>query len=471
MFMHTHQNRTDSFIDEDRIWRVLDEAQSAPRQAVIDILAKGRECLGLDLYETAVLLQNSDPELDEALFEAARTVKQRIYGNRIVLFAPLYVTNECVGGCVYCGFRTMNTDLQRKTLSLSEISEEVRILEDMGHKRILAVYGEHPRRNAEWMASTIEAMYAIRSGRSGEVRRVNINCAPQTVEGFATLKAARIGTYQCFQETYHRATYEKMHPSGTKKDFLWRLYALHRAQEAGIDDVASGPLFGLYDPRFEVLALLAHAQELEKEFGVGPHTISFPRMEPALGADISFNPPYPVNDRDFKRIVAIVRLAVPYTGMIMSTRESSLMRDELLEIGVSQISAGSRTYPGAYKDALINKPEAQQFHVSDDRTLDEIVQALIAQGHIPSFCTSCYRLGRTGDHFMGLAKAAFIGNFCQPNALLTFKEYLEDYASGRTRQAGLALIEKELASVDATRRPEVLSRLGDIEGGSRDLYY
>jgi 2-iminoacetate synthase len=470
--MKAERAETENFIDDGLLWRTIAQAGAPSRGAVVDILAKAGECAGLDLFETAVLLENGDRELDEALFETARAVKNRIYGNRVVLFAPLYVTNECSNSCAYCGFRGENRELDRRTLTTEDIREEVRILEDMGHKRVLAVYGEHPTLGADWMAETIRAMYSVRSG-PGELRRVNINCAPQSVEDFRTLKAADIGTYQCFQETYHRATFETMHTRGRKRDFLWRLRALHRAQQAGIDDVAVGALFGLFDPRFEVLGLLAHARDLEREFGVGPHTVSFPRLEPAQGADISRNPPWPVSDYAFKRIVAIVRLAIPYTGIIMSTRERGDMRDELLRVGVSQISAGSRTYPGAYKDSLTNRPEAQQFCVGDERSLDEVIHSLVADGEfIPSFCTSCYRLGRTGDHFMGLAKSAFIGSFCQPNALLTFREYLDDYASPRTREAGLALVRRELDSIaDAGRRSEVAARLGRIEEGERDLCY
>jgi 2-iminoacetate synthase len=464
--------RTENFIDDDLLWRTLDQAAAPSKSGVEDILDKARECVGLDLAEAAALLESRDRELDQALFETARAVKRHIYGNRIVLFAPLYVTNECANSCAYCGFRSENAELDRRTLSPEDIREEVRILEDMGHKRVLAVYGEHPKLGADWMAETIRDMYSVKSGR-GEIRRVNINCAPQPVEGFRTLKAAGIGTYQCFQETYHRQTYETVHTSGRKRDFAWRLRALHRAQAAGIDDVAVGALFGLFDPRFEVLGLLAHARELEREFGVGPHTVSFPRLEPAQGADISRNPPWPVSDHDFKRIVAIVRLAIPYTGIIMSTRESGAMRDELLRVGVSQISAGSRTYPGAYEDSLADRPEVQQFCVGDERTLDEVVHGLVADGEfIPSFCTSCYRLGRTGDHFMGLAKSAFIGGFCQPNALLTFQEYLEDYASPRTREEGLALVRMELDRLaGAERKSEVATRLGRIVAGERDLCY
>lgn len=473
MLMTPAENEPLNFIDEERLWRRLELAKAPGGELVLDVLAKARECVGLDLFEAAVLLQNADPDLDEAVFEAASQVKERIYGNRIVLFAPLYVTNECANSCAYCGFNAGNQDLARRTLTVEEIRQETRILEDMGHKRVLAVFGEHPAKGAGLVVKAMEAIYATRSGRSGEIRRVNVNCAPLSVEDFRRLKDADIGTYQCFQETYHRPTYERVHLGGRKKDFLWRLRALHRAQEAGIDDVAMGALFGLFDHRFEVLGLLAHAEQLEKDFGVGPHTISFPRLEPAQGSEMSFQPPFPVSDRDLKKIVAVLRLAVPYTGLILTTRESPETRRELLRVGVSQMSAGSRTYPGAYADESVNRPEIQQFCVSDERSLDEVIEDLAENfGYLPSFCTACYRLGRTGDHFMGLAKTAFIGNFCRPNALLTFQEYLEDYGSPTTRRAGALLLSDEMERTENDlKREELARRLLQIKAGERDLYY
>lgn len=461
-----------SFIDEYRIWNELEAASNPDKARVNEVLDKAKEMKGLSTLETAVLLQNKDRDLDEAMFAVARQIKLHIYGNRIVLFAPLYVSNECGNSCAYCGFASRNRELFRRTLNSDEIREEVSILEHQGHKRLLLVYGERHDFNGERYAKDIETVYSVKTGKSGEIRRANINVAPMDVENFKILKESGIGTYQCFQETYHRATFEKVHLSGRKKDFLWRLYALHRAQEAGIDDVAMGALFGLFDYRYEILALLLHAQQLEQDYGVGPHTISFPRIEPALGAELAMQPPAPVGDYNFKKVVAILRIMTPYTGLILTTREHADFRRELLQLGVSQMSAGSRTYPGAYKDEVENKPDRQQFTIGDTRNLDEVIYDLVDNlEYIPSFCTGCYRLGRTGDHFMGLAKSAFINKFCHPNAMLTFKEYLEDYASDRTKAVGKALIAKELAGVaEDERRDMIQKKLERINGGERDIY-
>ncbi|MBN1551541.1 [FeFe] hydrogenase H-cluster radical SAM maturase HydG [bacterium] len=465
--------RQRSFIDEDVLFDTLAVNRNPEQKLVVDIVEKARLMEGLSISETAALLQNTDREMDALMFSAARDIKLAIYGKRMVLFAPLYVSNECSNSCAYCGFAATNAELNRKTLSLDEIRQEVQILEERGHKRLLLVYGEHTRFDADWYVDTINAVYETRSGKSGEIRRVNVNLAPLDVNGFKKLRTSGIGTYQCFQETYHHETYRKVHLGGRKTDFLWRLFALHRAQEAGIDDVAMGVLFGLYDYKFEVLALLAHAAELEREFGVGPHTISFPRIEPALGAPLSFQPPYAVDDYDFMKLVAILRLAVPYTGLILTTRETADYRRELLRLGVSQLSAGSRTYPGAYQEAEANLPSKQQFTIGDTRSLDEVIYDIVTNlGYIPSFCTGCYRLGRTGDHFMGLAKSAFIHNYCWPNALLTFKEYLMDYATEATRDAGNKLIENELATITHTEIKNKLTEgLVRIEAGDRDLFW
>ena len=461
-----------SFIDEFKIWDELTRATDPDPGLVRDVLDKAREKKGLDTFETAVLLQNGDRDLDEMMFSIARKIKKEIYGNRIVLFAPLYVSNECDNSCRYCGFSTRNNELNRKTLTSEEIKREVEILEELGHKRLLLVYGERSDFDGDRYARDVETVYSVKTGLSGEIRRANINVAPLDVENFRKVKESGIGTYQCFQETYHRATYERVHPSGRKKDFLWRLYALHRAQEAGIDDVATGALFGLFDHRFEVLGLLMHAQQLERDYGVGPHTISFPRIEPALGSSMSFNPPFAVDDYNFKKVVAILRIMTPYTGLILTTRESAEFRAELLRLGVSQMSAGSRTYPGAYQDQRANLPDKQQFTIGDTRSLDEVIYDLLTNvDYIPSFCTACYRLGRTGDHFMGLAKKAFINEFCRPNAILTLREYLHDYASVPTRTAGDVLIKKELAGVaNDKRRVMIEENLAKIDAGERDIY-
>lgn len=464
---------THDFIDETRIRQDMQRAATPEPKAVQDILAKALEYKGLEPWEAAALLQNQNLEGEEATFQAARQVKRAIYGNRLVLFAPLYISNQCANQCAYCGFNAANTELERRTLSMQELRREVEVLEDLGHKRLLLVYAEHPKLGAEWIAETVRTVYDVTSEKSGEIRRVNLNCAPLDVHGFRLLHEVGIGTYQCFQETYHRKTYENVHLKGRKADWLWRLHALHRAQEAGIDDVAQGALFGLYDPVFEVLGLLYHARQLEQDFGVGPHTISFPRLEPAQGAAISSAPPFPTTDRQFKKIVAVLRLAVPYTGLILTTRETAAFRAELIEVGVSQLSAGSRTWPGAYQDPQDDRPEVQQFCVGDNRSLDEVIRAIVSEhGYVPSWCTACYRLGRTGEHFMELAKKGFIQQFCLPNALLTFKEYLLDYASAETREIGEAHLRRELDNYADPRRKHLLEdRLARMDSGERDLYF
>ncbi|WP_415717140.1 [FeFe] hydrogenase H-cluster radical SAM maturase HydG [Maridesulfovibrio sp.] len=460
-----------NFIDEEKVWATVNSAANADSSRIMDILDKASELKGLSLEETAVLLQVEDPELNEAVFETARKVKQGIYGNRMVLFAPLYITNECGNRCAYCGFKASNKELQRRTLTAEELQQEVLALENQGHKRLLLVYGEHPKFGADWIAETVRTVYDTVSEKSGEIRRVNINCAPLDTAGFRKLHEVGIGTYQCFQETYHRKTYAELHPGGHKKDILWRLHAMHRAMEAGIDDVGMGTLLGLYDYRFDTIAMLSHAAELESRFGVGPHTLSFPRLEPALNADIAFNPPYPITDGQFKRLVAVLRLSVPYTGLILSTREGRNMRRELLDCGVSQLSAGSRTYPGAYSDPDYDRPDVQQFCIGDNRNLEEVITEIVGHGYVPSWCTACYRAGRTGEDFMNLAKTGFIQKFCHPNALLTFKEYLLDYAHSETRAKGCSFIESELDRISTQLRDSVSDRLNRIEHGERDLYF
>ena len=458
-------------IDERRIWDNI-AANAAPVPARIDeILDKALEGKGLESHDVAALLAPMAQEQEQKLFAAAFTVKEHIYGNRIVLFAPLYVTNECGNRCAYCAFNASNTDLKRRSLTHDEIMQEVRILQNMGHKRVMAVYGDHPKWDAGAIADSIAAVYSVKQHPGAEIRRANVNCAPLDVDGFRRLKKAGIGTYQCFQETYHRETYAKVHLGGRKKDYHWRLEVMHRAQEAGVDDVGLGVLFGLFDHRFEVLALLTHAESLEKEYGVGPHTISVPRIEPAQNSALSRNPPHEITDAVFKRIIAVIRLAMPYTGMIITTRENPEIRHELLRIGISQMSAGSRTYPGAYADALINKPEAQQFWVGDERSLQEVIQDLQHMGFMPSFCTACYRLGRTGEEFMGFAKTAFIHNFCEPNGLTTYAEYLADYASPELRASGQRFIDAQvMAMQEEGRRVAVQQRLASIDAGRRDVY-
>jgi 2-iminoacetate synthase len=461
-----------TFLKEERIFSALEKARAAPLKEAEDILKKARALKGLSPEETAILLQCKDRDLIQEMSKAARGVKEQIYGKRLVLFAPLYITNHCVNNCLYCGFRSANKGLKRKRLTLTEIKDEVKILEDEGHKRILLVAGEDPGTSGiEFLENTIPAIYSVRHGR-GEIRRLNVNVAPMPVRDFKKLKQTGIGTYQLFQETYHFGTYERMHPQGPKANYEDRLYAMHRAQEAGIDDVGIGVLFGLYHYKFEVLALLYHSLELEKECGVGPHTISVPRIEPALNTPIANRPPFPVSDEDFKRLVAILRLAVPYTGMILSTRETAKIRNEVFGLGISQISAGSRTTPGGYKSAKQGHPDSEQFSLHDDRSLLEVIKDISRMGYSPSFCTACYRLGRTGRDFMDLAKPGLINQFCLPNSLLTFKEFLLDYGDEEARKLGDNVLKLHLSGIrNAKIRDKTSQKLKDLEKGRRDLYF
>jgi 2-iminoacetate synthase len=458
-----------NFIDERIIQTQLEASSRLEAEQVREVIAKARELKGLEGAEVATLLQCTDPAVLEEMFHAAREIKESIYGNRLVLFSPLYISNLCQNDCQYCAFRVGNKNIQRRALTQEEIAEEVRHLVRTGHKRILLVGGEaYPQEGLDYIFKSIATIYGIREGK-GEIRRVNVNIAPLTVEEFRELKATKIGTYQLFQETYHLPTYKQMHLRGPKADYHWRLTAIGRAFEGGINDVGIGVLFGLFDFRFEILAMIQHIRHLEKIYGVGPHTISVPRLEPADGSEIAANPPHPVSDEDFKKIVAILRLAVPYTGIIMSTRETAKMRTETFALGVSQISAGSRTNPGGYTEG---DRSGAQFQLGDHRSLDEVIFDIVRMGYIPSFCTGCYRLGRTGQDFMDLAKPGLIKQFCLPNAILTFKEYLEDYATPGTRVAGLALIEKSVEEIpSAKRQDETKKRLVQIEQGERDLYF
>jgi 2-iminoacetate synthase len=439
----------------------------APR--LQDILDKARTRVGLELGEAAELLQVRDPQAREQVLAVAREVKEGIYGRRLVLFAPLYASNECANNCLYCAFRKDNRDLVRVTLTRQEIEAEVRVLEEMGHKRVLLVLGETPKTGARYVAEAMRAIYETKVDR-GEIRRVNVNMAPLSVEDFRQLKEAGIGTYQCFQETYHPEQYRRLHPSGQKSDMAWRLGVFDRCFKAEINDVGLGVLYGLCDHRFDTLALLAHAQYLDRHYGVGPHTISFPRIEPAQNAPAAEHVPYEVSDEDLLLVVAVLRLAVPYTGIIMSTRETPELRRKLLKVGVSQLSAASRTYPGAYSDGRAHVEEEEQFALGDTRSLDIVIRELVENGYLPSFCTACYRLGRTGHEFMEKAKPGEIQSFCTPNALLTFDEYLLDYAGPETRVAGEKLMAEALAAVEPSLRPTVEKRLARIGAGERDLY-
>jgi 2-iminoacetate synthase len=397
-------------------------------------------------------------------------VKNEIYGNRLVLFAPLYISNFCANECTYCAFRAKNTGLVRRALTQDEIAQETRILINQGHKRLLLVAGEsYPKAEGfDYILKSIATIYQTRCG-NGEIRRVNVNIAPLTVAGFQQLKEARIGTYQLFQETYHRETYAAVHPAGLKRDYDWRVTALDRAMEAGINDVGIGVLFGLYNWKFEVLGMLQHIRHLEQTFGVGPHTISVPRMEPATGSDLATRPPHAVSDADFKKIVAILRLAVPYTGIIMSTRENPRTRRATFELGVSQISAGSRCNPGGYSQGG-DTTNTQQFQLGDPRSLDAVVRDVASLGYTPSFCTACYRLGRTGADFMDLAKPGLIKQHCAPNALSSCQEYLLDYASPATRRVGEQLIRHELTVMEDSLQKVGKRLVDEVKANKRDVY-
>jgi len=461
------------FINEDSLNALLAAPEPAA-QEIREIIAKALAKEPLTVAETAALLRCDQPELVEEIFDAARTLKRNVYGNRIVLFAPLYIGNECVNDCMYCAFRRSNAEAVRRTLSPEEVTAEVTALEDRGHKRLILVFGEHPQYDAEFMARTVEQVYSVTSGH-GEIRRVNINAAPLDHEGYRIMHASGIGTYQVFQETYHHETFARVHPSGShKSDFMWRLDSLNRAMEAECDDVGIGALFGLYDWRFEVLGLVSHAVALHQRYGVGPHTISFPRLQPAHGISLDNFPL--VDDRDFVKLVAILRLAVPYTGLILTARENAEIRRKVMEFGVSQIDAGSRIELGGYAEdeggGKAQCADREQFELGDVRSLDGVMHELLEDGYVPSFCTACYRLGRTGEHFMEFAIPGFIKRFCTPNALTTLMEYLVDYASPKTRHAGLALVETELHKIpDSAEKTDLLARLEQIRStDKRDLY-
>jgi len=460
-----------SFIPEDEIFQALEKTKTPTAERVREIIAKSLAKNRLDPDEMAVLINAEDPALVEEVFAGARELKQRIYGNRIVLFAPLYIGNECINNCQYCGFRCTNKEVSRKTLTMPELDQEIEALVDRGHKRLIMVYGEHPKYDAQFIHDTVKEVYSIKKG-NGEIRRVNINAAPLDVEGFKKVKSADIGTYQIFQETYHQQTYKEMHPSGPKSNYLWRLHGLDRAQEAGIDDIGIGALMGLADWRFETMALLYHTIHLEEKFNVGPHTISFPRIEPAIGTDLCDRPPYEVSDYDFKRLIAILRLAVPYTGLILTCRESVELRNEIIEFGVSQIDAGSDIGVGAYSQNDEESYKKSQFVLNDGRSLDQVIRELCEADFIPSFCTGCYRLGRTGEHFMEFAVPGFVKRFCTPNAVLTFLEYMEDYSSPETKVAGMKQIERELGRMpEDEKKAALLERMEQIKNGDRDLYF
>lgn len=458
------------FICEATINETINRTQKCDPAHVCEILAKAQELHGLNADDVAVLMAVETPDLLDNLFAAANHVKEEIYGSRLVLFAPLYISNYCKNECLYCAFRAGNEAIQRHALTMEQVASEVKIIVEQGHKRILLVSGEaYPdAKGLDYIIEAIDTIYATRSGR-GEIRRVNVNLAPLTIEEFRRLKAAQIGTYQLFQETYHRGAYARMHVGGIKRDYDWRVTVFDRAMEAGIDDVGMGVLFGLYDWKFELLALMQHIRHLEECFGCGPHTISVPRIEPATGSPLASRPPYQLSDDEFCKLVAIIRLAVPYTGLIMSTRENLDVRRKTYALGVSQISAGSRTNPGGYEASISSEADGQ-FQLGDHRTLDEVVRDCAELGYIPSFCTACYRLGRTGQDFMDMAKPGEIKYHCGPNALACFKEYLLDYASAETRAVGERLIQTKLAQMDPACRKNSESLLKRLLDSERDVF-
>jgi 2-iminoacetate synthase len=463
------------FIDDARFEALLQTTPDSGR--LREIIAKSLEKKPLDLEETAMLLAADASEMVEQIFDAARQLKRDVYGNRIVIFAPLYIGNKCMNDCRYCAFRASNPHQIRQTLSRDEIREEVEIMLNRGHKRTIIVFGEHSDYPPEYIADCVRYIYSIQTNSGASLRRINVNAAPLDHEGYKIVKEAGIGTYQVFQETYHRPTYQKMHPPQTRKgDFNWRLDSHARALEVGTDDVGIGALIGLYDWKYETLGLVAHAIHLMKHYNVGPHTISFPRIRPANGVNLAEVVEHDTNDQDFLRLIAILRLSVPYTGLILTAREPAEIRREALGFGVSQIDAGSRIDLGGYTDSKAEKPqtlERGQFHLGDERSLDEVVRQLLEDGYVPSFCTACYRLGRTGEVFMEYAKPGFIQNFCTPNALATLEEYLVDYASPETREIGEKAIDRELEQLkDDSRKKKVLQNLELIKTtNKRDLFF
>ena len=474
------------FINEEELQNALINNSTASREEIREIIAKSKEIKSLSIEETAKLLHVTDPELWKEINTAALEIKRKVYDNRIVFFAPLYCSNLCVNNCAYCGFRAENKDEVRRILSVDEVVKETESVLQNGHKRMILVYGEHPKSDVNYMVDTINAVYSVerkapKSGRATSIRRVNINAAPMNIEDLRRIKEAGIGTYQVFQETYHKETYAIVHPTNTLKgDYRWRLYALHRAQEAGIDDVAVGALFGLYDWRFEVLGLVAHAAELEKQFGVGPHTVSVPRITPASGSQLSTQSKYLVNDEDFKKLVAVLRLALPYPGLIITAREKPEIKKEVIKLGCTQTDASTKIGIGAYQECKTDEElKSEQFTIGDPRSLDEIIKEVGEMGMISSFCTAGYRCGRTGDTIMGMLKHCVEGKFCKLNAVLTYREYLDDYASPETKAIGEKLIEEEIGEIknqeffmknNGKIFNEFMKNYEQIKSGVRDIY-
>lgn len=461
--------RMKPFIDPGEIWDLINNTRP-DRTRVREVIAKSLDKNRLTLGETAVLVNAVGTDLVDEIRQGARELKEKVYGNRIVLFAPLYIGNKCTNNCQYCGFRVSNTEAIRKTLTDDEIIKEVEALEDNGQKRLILVYGEHPEYSAEYIAHTVKLVYGIKKGH-GEIRRVNINAAPFDIEGFRKVGLSGIGTYQIFQETYHPEAYRWYHKGGKKRDYEWRITALDRAQEAGIDDVGIGALFGLYDWRFEVLGLVRHTNHLEACYNVGPHTISFPRIKDAFKLNIDSK--YETSDEDFSKLVAILRLAVPYTGLILTAREAPQVRREVLQYGVSQIDGGTKLELGSYSESQNEEQNLnrEQFKINDPRSLAEVIDELLASDYLPSFCTSCYRMGRTGEHFMEFSVPGFIKRFCTPNAILTLSEYICDYATEDVAEKGWSVIEKNLQKLEPAVMEKTREKLERIKQGERDLYF
>lgn len=467
-----NSNKAEEFISHKEITDTLEyvERNKGDKALINEILERAALCKGLPHREAALLLECNDPEVNERVFRLAKEIKQKFYGNRIVMFAPLYLSNYCVNGCVYCPYHAKNKTILRRKLTQDDIRREVIALQDMGHKRLAIEAGEDPLHNPlEYILESIDTIYGIHH-KNGAIRRVNVNIAATTVDNYRRLRDAGIGTYILFQETYHKANYELLHPRGPKSDYAWHTEAMDRAMQGGIDDVGIGVLFGLNTYKYDFTGLLMHAEHLEAVYGVGPHTISVPRICSADDIDKE-NFENAISDEIFKKIVAVIRISVPYTGIIVSTRESQKSREEVLEIGVSQISGGSRTTVGGYTEELAHDNSAQ-FDVSDHRTLDEIVHWLLKLGYIPSFCTACYRAGRTGDRFMSLVKTRQIANCCAPNALMTLKEYGEDYASPDTKRLIDEMIAREIPMIpnEAIRR-KAADNIDSIVKGERDFRF
>lgn len=475
MFTKTENEKykAEDFIKDAEIRKIISESEKLADDLnlVNSILEKAKKAEGLSPEEAAILLSIKDEETLNKMFTIAREVKEKFYGKRIVIFAPLYVSNYCVNNCSYCGYKHCNEDLKRKRLNKEQLIEEVKILESLGHKRIALEAGEDPvNAPLDYIIDCIKNIYSIKFD-NGAIRRINVNIAATTVDEYKRLKAADIGTYILFQETYHKETYEKLHVSGPKHNYNYHTTAMHRAREAGIDDIGMGVLYGLYDYKYETLAMLMHANDLEKTTGVGPHTVSVPRIQKAENVTLE-NFPYLVSDDDFKKIVATLRLAIPYTGMILSTREKPALRDEIISLGISQVSTGSCTGVGGYSESHRDPEEKPQFELADHRSPVEMIESLMESGYIPSYCTACYREGRTGEVFMDIVKSGTLDNICEANAMLTLKEFIDDYGTERTKELGNKVISDNLKTIEKPEfKASVEEKLKKISNGTRDLRF